>query len=157
MKNFYIIVIFSICFIAFFGSKVLPSQISQDNLTGEYYFYVNGSEEKGKFYSAVKNGEQTVLNCPIYEAEIRKSEIKGDILGESYTILGQKKEGLKIIEKYQAKIVSSSQTGEAYIYYLYSDKVNSKSLNLFGEKVNLQIAITNGKVHVGFPILLGGY
>lgn len=157
MKKIYIFAFCIIFLFVFLCQKESPTEKAQSFSAGEYYFFVEGEQEKGNFYSAIKNGSQTVLNCPLYEARERKSEIKGKILGESFCIVGNDEEARAYIDKINAKVLFCSETAGIYNYYLYADSIKGASVNLFGQKVNAQVAVAKGKVHVGFPILLGGY
>ncbi len=156
MKKIYIICLF-LCLTFLIPSAKSPSAIAKAYASGEYYFYSSQKEEKGNFYSLQRNGEQSILNCPIFEAEERKEEISGEILGESFTVIAGRKEALRLIDRLGAKTVSEGEVGGIYTYYLYSGSVKSKSVELGGEKVNMQIALSNGKMHVGFPLILGSY
>lgn len=156
MKKYYII-IFILIFILCIPAKTDFTVVAGEYECGEYYFYVEGREEKGQFTSSIPNGNTTILRCPIYTAELLKTNIKGKILGESFVVPYSKIELNSLVKKLGAKVVSEGEVDGIYSVYLYAGGVDAEPINLFGNKVNMQIAVTNGKMHVGFPILLGSY
>ena len=156
MKKYYI-AIFLLLFVNFIPQKTTLIDISEDIGRGEYLFIVEGKQEKGEFSSVFYNGNTTILTCPSYKAREKKDTIKCRILSQSLSFLGVESDALDVIKKLDAKIVQKSKTGDILSYYLWSGSLDSESVELFGEKVNMQIAITGGKVQIGIPILCGSY
>ena len=156
MKKYYIALIL-LLLLNFTIPKTNLTQIASEQGVGEYSFVVSGKVDSQDFTNSYKNGNTTILTCPAYLAESKKQSIKAEILGESYTFLGIESDALCLIDKLQAKVVKKSVVENITIYYLWSGSLNAKSVELFGQKVNMQIALTKGRVEVGVPVLLGSY
>lgn len=156
MKKFYIM-IFVFLLVTCIPTKTEFTTVAEEYECGEYYFYVEGEEEKGEFSSATLNGETTVLKCPIYLASSQREKIKGKILGESFSVSQDRENISELVKKLGAKVVSESKVDGIYSVYLYAGSLNANVVSLFGESVNMQIALSNGKMHVGFPVILGSY
>ena len=156
MKKYYIALIL-LLLLNFFAPKIDLTQIAREQGVGEYSFVVSGHIQSQEFTSSYKNGDTTILTCPAYLAKSKKQTIKAEILGERYSFLGVESDALLLIDELEAKVVKKSVVDDITIYYLWSGNLNSKSIELFGQKVNMQIALTKGKVEVGIPVLLGSY
>ena len=97
---------------------------------------VKGEKSKGTFLSQV--------NYPFVEkAGIYKS------FDVSYDCRG-------LIEDLSATLVCKENLKEVTTYYFYSKSL-SKCEIIKGQKVNLQIAVSQEKIVIGTPIIYGGY
>ncbi len=156
MKKYYIALLL-LLLLNFIPQKTTLTQIAKEQGVGEYTFVVSGEYESSEFKKTQKNGDLTILTCPAYQAIEKKEHVKGEILGESFCFLGVESDADAIIQELQAKVVKKSTVDDITIYYLWSGNLNSKSIELFSQKVNMQIAVTKGRVEVGVPVLLGSY
>ena len=130
--------------------------LSEDYEIGIYEFYLTEFVELDSA-ETIRNGDGWIVRCAIERARSIKKEIGENIEGESFTIYGGKEIVNKIIDKAQASIVKEGKTGDVYCYYLYSGKINARSITVFDRKVNLQIAVSKNEITVGYPIILGSY
>ena len=155
MKKFYIVVLI------FAGILLLPQNSGLLGLAsgydvGEYSFYIQGEYKKCDYLFETPNGDGKILTCPVYLAESVKRGIKGEIKGESFRISGGVDKVNDIISCLGARVVKTSTVDGIYCVYLYSGKLG-ESVELGGERVNGQIAVSKGKITIGCPIILGSY
>ena len=67
------------------------------------------------------------------------------------------KEQIKsFLDGYDCKKVHSYTAGGVENIYYYSKKINKKEL-IFGKKVNVHIAVSNGEIILGVPFIYYGY
>ena len=156
MKKYYIALLL-LMLLNLIPQKTTLTQIAKEQGVGEYSFVVSGEYEGSEFDRIQKNGNITILTCPAYQAAQKKEDVKGEILGESFCFLGVESDADALIQKLQAKVVRKSTVDDITIYYLWSGSLNSESIELFSQKVNMQIAVTKGRIEVGVPVLLGSY
>lgn len=156
MKKYYI-AIFLLLLICIIPHKTTLTAIASEQGRGEYAFIVDGKEQKGAFTKRFVNGDTTILYCNAYMACDMKKGIQNQILGESYSFTGDREDALDFIKKLQGKIVKESKTGEILSYYVYAGSLDSQAIDIGGKRVNMQIALQNGKIEVGIPIILGSY
>ena len=124
---------------------------------GEYCFYIDGDVDSALFTKVVKNGSDTIAYCSLIDVPSIIKEYRGKINGESFTLSGTKLTIGEIVTKLDARVVSTGEVGGIYTVYLYTGRVNTPSVDLFGDKVNIQIALSGDKITVGYPIILGSY
>lgn len=121
----------------------------------EYCFYISSEINEEDFTRIVKNGNGYVGYCSVLDAPSIKNRYKVD--GESFTLTGTKVTVGEMIKGLSAKIVSQGEVDGIYTVYLYTGRLNTPSIELFGDKVNVQIALNGNKITVGYPIILGSY
>lgn len=124
---------------------------------GEYCFYIDGEAKEEDFTRLVKNGDGYVGYCSVIDAPKVKKLYTRKIDGESFTLYGTKVTVGEIIRELSAKIVSEGMIDGIYTVYLYTGRLNTPSVELFNERVNVQIALNGDKLTVGYPIILGSY
>ena len=109
----------------------------------------------------IKNGAGIIIDAPGERAaKLRRGFT--DIKGESVSFNGNYTDALEIIRFYRVRIVNKesltldNEGNSITIIYGFS-KMLTKSVNIDGEKVNMQIAVNGatGKVVVGTPLILG--
>lgn len=121
----------------------------------EYCFYISSEVDEDDFTKVIKNGNSYVGYCNILDAPSIKKRYKVD--GESFTTTGTKVTVGEMVKTLSAKIVSQGEVDGIYTIYLYTGRLNTPSIDLFGDKVNVQIALSGNKITVGYPIILGSY
>ena len=97
---------------------------------------VKGEKSKGSFKSQV--------NYPFVE---KTGVYKSFDLDYDYVAL---------LEKLDAKLIHTESLSDVKSYYFYTKNL-SKIEIVNGQKVNLQIAVSNKNIVVGTPIIYGGY
>ena len=76
---------------------------------------------------------------------------------ERIDINGGKDRAVELIGEMSARVVKTEKIEEDIdIYYWYSPRL-IKNVYLFGEKVNLMIAVRGDRISVGTPLLKGSY
>lgn len=125
--------------------------------SGEYCFYIDGTVEEEDFTRVVKNGEGYVGYCALVDAPRVKKEYGSRVSGESFTVTGSKVTVGEILRDIEGRVVSEGEVDGIYTVYLYTGRLNTSSVDLFGDKVNVQIALNGDRVTVGYPIILGSY
>lgn len=123
----------------------------------DYCFYVEGEVDEADFTRVIKNGDGYVGYCPLIDAPDIKKEYGGSVSGESFTVSGTKVTVGEIIRELSGRVVSEGTVDGIYTVYIYTGKLNTPSVELFDDKVNVQIALNGDRVTVGYPIILGSY
>lgn len=123
----------------------------------DYCFYVEGEVEDEDFTRVVKNGDGYVGYCSIMDAPKVKKRYGNKVDGESFTLYGTSVTVGEIIRELSGRIVSEGTVNGIYTVYLYTGKLNTPSVELFDDKVNVQIALNGDRITVGYPIILGSY
>lgn len=95
----------------------------------------------GEYYAFAKNDEASFCS-------ISKGYERVDVSKETNVD--------DILNKLKAKIIRTEQVDEITIYYAYSPCLLKRE-RLFGENINLMIAITPSKIVVGSPLIKGSY
>lgn len=123
----------------------------------DYCFYIEGQVDEADFTRIVKNGDGYVGYCSIVDAPQVKKRYARKVEGESFTLYGTKVTVGKIINELSGRVVSEGMVDGIYTVYLYTGKLNTPSVQLFDDKVNVQIALNGDRLTVGYPIILGSY
>ena len=76
------------------------------------------------------------------------------VKGESVRYDGDKKE--ELLTRFHAEILFTEEAAGVTNYYCFSPFLGGGVL-LFGEKVNLHIALSNSQTAVGTPLIFGGF
>ena len=131
-------------------------------------FYVTADESLnlGGFSQDVliiRSGAGIIIEAPgAAAAELRQGFSK--IRGESVSFCGNYADAQEIIRFYRVQtvkkeILPSGNTGKSITIIYGFSKLLTKSVNLDGEKVNIQIAVNGatGRVTAGTPLILGSY
>ena len=101
------------------------------------------------YYSNLKNTDSRDLGF-CYSA----SDKNNQIIGESIVV--KNVELNSVLNRLGAKVVKVETVGDKIIVYAKSNKIPA-SINLFGDKVNLQIAYTEDRCVIGWPLILGDF
>ena len=78
------------------------------------------------------------------------------IFYERFDLKGSEADARLLLKKLNAVIVEEESVGEITIIYAYANSI-AKSEKLFGEKVNIMIALSKGNMTVGSPLIKGSY
>lgn len=108
------------------------------------------------------------LYSPSSQAQMKKNLTLAELpylQGQSgvYTLEEEGLEGLsaeqiakKIEKEFGAKLLFTEEACGAVCFYCYSPRI-PQSVQLYGQRVNLHIAVRQETVAVGMPLIFGGY
>ncbi len=83
----------------------------------------------------------------------------GRIFGESCILTENQTEQFDVMEflsKFSAKVVEVEEIGGCISYYAYSNKID-RAQNFNGQAVNLHVAVRDGMIKIGSPIIFGSF
>lgn len=156
MKRMFVFLFVLLCLCFVFSYK-RPTELALENLNGQYSLYLNSTcDNIPAFAKVTQNGAGQIVECNISQM----SELKVDrnlVAGESVK-LAQKDytydqvcKLLNFVSKKSYEFSDGLQTfyGEAG----YGDKF----VYVGSDKINCEIAINNGCIFIGFPVILGSY
>ncbi len=122
----------------------------EDNLSVQV-FVSNQNYEHLSNYDFVKNGMGAIIFCDYSQYKKIKKDCK-DIAGVTFIFSGDDNTFENVIKN--LKIKTTAKTRCDFIGYTnYFDC----SLNIDGKKTNVQGYLSDNKVYIGFPLLLGSY
>ena len=121
-----------------------------------YFFYTKKLDYQIQNANIVSNGNSSIVVCSLQNVRDVKSNLS-DIYGESVRILNYSDATLKYItKKYEDKLVKTEETKD-YKYMLCFDASLPQYVTIENSKVNVQIAISNNEIDIGYPLILNGY
>ncbi|HIY77516.1 MAG TPA: hypothetical protein H9728_00575 [Candidatus Borkfalkia excrementavium] len=129
-----------------FAAVAIPQFLGEGLLfeTGEYYI----------FYSLRAGSDaQITIAEPSDAAKIKRS--LSSLTGES-TVYGDAERAFAQAEKYGARLIFRESAAGTDSYYYYSPRLGG-GIELFGELINLHIAVKEGGCAIGSPVIFGGY
>lgn len=156
MKRMFVFLFVLLCLCFVFSYKK-PSGVALENLKGEYSLYLNTQYNSiPSFAKATNNGDGQIVKCDlsfINELKFDSKKIGGESVKVSmkdYTY-GQICDILNFRKKKYYEFSDGLQTfyGEA--------GYGEKFVYVGTERINCEIAINNGFIYVGFPVILGSY
>ena len=156
MKRMFVFLFVLLCLCFVFSYKK-PSGVALENLKGEYSLYLNTQYNSiPSFAKATNNGDGQIVQCDlslINELKFDSKKIGGESVKVSmkdYTY-GQICDILNFRKKKYYEFSDGLQTfyGEA--------GYGEKFVYVGTERINCEIAINNGFIYVGFPVILGSY
>ena len=129
-------------------------KIKVDKIT--YYFYTPKLNIEIKDANIISNGNSSIVVCDAQNSKKVKSRLP-EVLGESVRITDYSKETLsEIMNKYSSKIKKIENINNYQFLLCYDDSL-PKFVLVDEQKINLQIAITDSEIDVGYPLILNGY
>jgi len=161
MKKFILLLCFLILMLFIYSFKPVFADVfkQSDLIFGdmEYTIYCLGVEQNIENAEVTNIGNGFIVRTKVDNVAKTKSKIT-NILGESIKFNSSFSKIEKIINLYDIKIIKDEKVGEIYSMYGYASSNNfANSVEIDGEKVNIQIAFNNGTVVIGTPIILGDY
>ena len=108
----------------------------------------------GDYVAYTSNGDGE--NCvDLGFCYINSKPVKDCVIGESITI--ENCEVSAAIETLKARVVKTEYLEDgATVIYAFSNLIDEK-VDVFGKKVNLQIAIRENRTTIGWPLILGSF
>ncbi|HAJ78019.1 MAG TPA: hypothetical protein DCO89_03030 [Clostridiales bacterium] len=135
-------------------SPVFYDKNCNDNIT--YFFYTNKIDYDIENANLISNGNATIVACD-YKCNRAIKKMLPEVYGESIRITNYSSDTLKyILNKYTNSIVQTENMDKYNFIYCY-DETLPKYVTLNNEKVNIQIAINNSEINIGYPLILNGY
>lgn len=150
----FLFVLFCLCFV--FSYKK-PATLALENLKGEYCLYLNSNcESLPAFAKVTQNGAGQIVCCDISQMN--------DLFVDERLVAG---ESVKVEQKdYTFEQICKKLNFVAKKNYEFSDGLKTfygeaeygdKFVFVGTDKINCEIAINNGFIYVGFPVILGSY
>ncbi len=111
------------------------------HLSGERLFYLYSPSSQ-----ATIKPRLSILDCFFVQGESVRVSLDGD---------GARK-AEEIIKQMQAELLFTEEAGGVLSYYAYAKNLGG-GIVVSGTKVNLHIAVADGRLVVGTPIIFGGF
>lgn len=125
---------------------VLPQILDKDLLFDRAVGYT--------FYSQSESSQAMItLAAPSEALKVKRS--LASVTGESARYLSEE-EAFAQVKKYDGKFVFSESAAEVTNYYFYSVRLGG-GVELYGQRVNLHVAVRGEEASVGCPLVFGGY
>lgn len=125
-------------------------------LDGIHVFYTMQRLEDPRA-ECIGSGNGFMIQCSNQDAAEIYSRLSPEMLsGESFSFSGGLAEARAILSRLNAEVVNTEEIDQLQIWYAYTHMLGGE-LNVSGELVNVQIAIRDGVVTVGTPLILGSY
>lgn len=130
--------------------KYLPYQNST------YCFYTQNASFDIPNTTKIKNGMGNIIKCQLRFADETKQKLDV-IFGESICLQNYDENQKSLLVQNVSPITKKIESIEKIkIFYCY-DSLLPRFVCVFGQKINLQIAISNNAITVGYPLILGDY
>ena len=156
MKRMFVFLFVLLCLCFVFSYKK-PSGVALENLKGEYSLYLNTQYNSiPSFVKATNNGDGQIVQCDLSFINELKFDSK-KIGGESVKVS---------MKDYTYDQICDILNFRKKKYYEFSDGLQTfygeagygeKFVYVGTERINCEIAINNGFIYVGFPVILGSY
>lgn len=122
-----------------------------------YSFYVADDIKFSNNYTEIENaGLGNIVTCNAQICNIVKKDLS-NIVGESITFEGTTRDVINLLDIYNASVVKTEHINEDILCVYASTSKFKNSILIDNQKINLQIAYSNGRVTMGTPIILGSY
>ena len=156
MKRMFVFLFVLLCLCFVFSYKK-PSGVALENLKGEYSLYLNTQYNSiPSFAKATNNGDGQIVQCDLSFINELKFDSK-KIGGESVKVS---------MKDYTYDQICDILNFRKKKYYEFSDGLQTfyseagygeKFVYVGTERINCEIAINNGFIYIGFPVILGSY
>jgi hypothetical protein len=121
---------------------------------GNYSFYSTETVQSKYFTNVIDLGFSYIYECESTNAN-RVRPLFKNLDGESIRLNAEESIDA-ILKKLDAIVVSQSTIGDLKNIYGYTAR-NAQYITEKHRKINLQIAVNNNAVTIGFPVILGSY
>ena len=118
------------------------------SLPGDRVFYLNASSSQ-----ALQKERLTIPDLFLVKGERIALQIEY-LEGDRYEV--SEKIARCVAEKFGAKILLKESASDVISYYAYAPSIKDY-IRVGGYAVNLHVAVGNGRVVIGTPIIFGGY
>ena len=118
---------------------------------GTYSFFYDGETDCGE--RVIRNGAGSIVQCGLDRA----AEAPRGYAGVSVSFAGDASDLEEWLELLRADKIFCETIGDGIVcVYGYSPLLKG-GIQVDGRKINVQIALNQGTVHIGSPLLLGSY
>ena len=118
------------------------------DIEGTRMYFLDSASSQG-----LQKNNLSIFDLARVKGECVQTEISAYVNGR---ILTQKEIAEEITQKYQAEILFCEEVNGIVSYYAYVSAW-SDGVWLYGQKVNLHVAVGEDCLSVGTPIIFGGY
>ena len=123
----------------------------------EYSVYCLNLTENLANCTIIKNGNSNIIKTNFNNAKYVKSKVSM-VLGESVSFDSFQTSVNKLINYFELKVAKTEKIGDIYCVYGFCENKNfENSVEIEGQKVNIQIAFNNNRITIGTPLILGDY
>ncbi len=120
-----------------------------------YFFYSNDFVNDINA-NVIRSGNSFIISCDASLASKVKNSLC-DILGESVRIRNYTNQTLNaIMQNYQNKIIKQEVIDNIEIFYCYDSSLE-RCVYFSNSKINVQIAVKDNEINIGYPLILNGY
>ena len=159
-KMFFLISFLFLLLFTYSFKPALFDLFKLDNLifsNEEYYIYCLNICNDLTNCEIINNGNGYIIKTDINNAKLVKSKVS-NILGESVRFKSTINKANDIIDFYNLKIIKEEKIEDILCIYGYCENNDfNNSILIDNNKVNLQVAFSNGYMTIGTPIILGDY
>lgn len=152
MKRFLMFLAFVLIFIALGISDLSLLHLINKYPDMSVVFYTKNSEKQ----NTLNDGIYNQVHCNSQDALKIKNSLS-DIDGISITFEGNLEDIEYIIDYFNVKIISKSKEDGILYIYGYSELILTPAVSVNNNYINIQLALRQGIVTAGTPIILGSY
>ena len=146
----------SICFFLLPNKAPVYSVLANNKVSGEYIFYAkNIGNLDDENATIIKNGNSYIVKTTFENAKNIKSKLN-NVFGEAVRFDGNTIDAISAMNKIGIDLKVSESVNNIQIFYGFV-KGLEKYMFIGHEKINTEIAISHGKITIGYPIILGDY
>ena len=150
----FLFVLLCLCFV--FSYKK-PSSVALENLKGEYSLYLNSkSNSIPPFAKATNNGDGQIIQCDVSLMNELKFDSK-QIGGESVKVSVKDYTYEQICDILNFRSKKDYEFSDGLQTFYGEADYGEKFVYVGTEIINCEIAINNGFIYIGFPVILGSY
>lgn len=107
--------------------------------------------------SATRTGKYTVFDSADNATVYDETPLFGSRLGyERIDTVGSYADASAFLDRLNACVIKYEEVDDITIIYAYSNRIEKQEI-VFNEKVNIMIALSNGNMVVGSPLIKGSY
>ena len=156
MKRMFVFLFVLLCLCFVFSHKK-PSNVALENLKGEYSLYLNTqSNSIPSFAKATNNGDGQIIQCDVSLINELKFDSK-EIGGESVKVSLKDYTYEQICDILNFRSKKDYEFSDGLKTFYGEAGYGEKFVYVGTERINCEIAINNGFIYIGFPVILGSY
>lgn len=156
MKRMFVFLFVLLCLCFVFSYKK-PSGVAFENLKGEYSLYLNTQYNSiPSFAKATNNGDGQIVQCDLSFINELKFDSK-KIGGESVKVSMKDYTYDQICDILNFRSKKDYEFSDGLQTFYGEAGYGEKFVYVGTERINCEIAINNGFIYIGFPVILGSY
>ena len=146
----------SICYFILPNKTPVYSVLACSEISGQYVFYAKDVSHLDDSHALViKNGSSYIVKTSFENAKKVKSKLF-NIFGEAICFDGTLKDALAAMNKIGMDLKIEESIDTIKIFYGFVSGLE-KYMFIKNQKINTEIAISQGKITIGYPIIIGDY